>query len=387
MRYHPRITGLLPLIGLAAASAHAETSASDPLTAKFDEAWSLVKLYENKNNPYLQKLAFTGRLQLDYSIVEGDGSTAAGIDGNISDDFGGWRRLRGGFKAQVFRDFTLHAEADFDPDEAPVYQRLTDAYLAWTPGDDLELKLGKQSMGFTLDGGTSSKELLTIDRNNLTNNLWFTEEYIPGFTVAYTPSNWEFTAGVFSQGGNDGEFGDFDAESSWLASVGYDFTGCTGAEVSTLRLDYVYNEKTLVPDLFTNRNLGQVVSLVGLYEKQDFGFRGDISFGDGFLGQPDIFGLVLMPYYNITDKLQAVCRYTYLDSDGDDGLRFARYESESIGNRGDRYHEIYGGLNYFLYGHKLKLQTGLQWVTMHDGANNGGEFDGWSWTTGFRLSW
>ena len=46
-------------------------------------------------------------------------------------------------------DFTLHAEGDFETDENPWYQRLTDAYVAWSPCDEFELKVGKQGMAFT----------------------------------------------------------------------------------------------------------------------------------------------------------------------------------------------------------------------------------------------
>jgi phosphate-selective porin OprO/OprP len=44
-------------------------------------------------------------------------------------------------------------------------------------------------------------------------------------------------------------------------------------------------------------------------------------------------------------------------------------------------------MNYYLYGHKLKLQTGLQYADMRDRAADGGKYTGWSWTTGFRISW
>jgi phosphate-selective porin OprO and OprP len=393
MKENLRIHRLAPLVALAAPFSTVVSAAekpADPLTEAFDDAWSLVKLYENPNNPVIQKLAFTGRLQLDYVAIEGQGDPTAGVTNtDIDYDFGGWRRLRGGFKATVFKDFTLHGEGDFNPDEAPVYQRLTDAYIAWGPCDAFEVKVGKQGMGFTLDGSTSSKELLTIDRNNLSNNLWFTNEYLPGITVGGSINKWLYTVGLFSQGEEDKEFGNFDSGTTWMASIGYDLSSVTGGEESVVALDYMFNEETpSTPSLFSNRSLGQVVSLNFRYEKDAFGFRGDLAHGDGFLGQSDMWGLVLMPYFNITDKLQAVFRYTYLNSDDLDGIRFARYETFPMnGTRGDKYHEAYAGLNYFFYGHKLKLQTGLQFTSMSDDANNGGAFDGWSWTTGLRLSW
>ena len=58
-----------------------------------------------------------------------------------------------------------------------------------------------------------------------------------------------------------------------------------------------------------------------------------------------------------------------------------------VGSRGDRYHELYAGANYYFYGHKLKLQTGVQFADMDDRAGDGGAYSGISWTTGLRVGW
>jgi phosphate-selective porin OprO/OprP len=94
-----------------------------------------------------------------------------------------------------------------------------------------------------------------------------------------------------------------------------------------------------------------------------------------------------MPYYNVTDKLQAVLRYTFLDSRGVNGLSLNTYENKVGRGLGDQYRETYVGFNYFIYGHKLKVQTGLQFEDMKDAANDGGAFAGTSWTTGLRVGW
>jgi phosphate-selective porin OprO/OprP len=82
-----------------------------------------------------------------------------------------------------------------------------------------------------------------------------------------------------------------------------------------------------------------------------------------------------------------VLRYTYLDSDGANGLRLNRYENRVVSGRGDEYNEYFAGLNLFFYGHKFKWQTGLQYTTMDDSADDGGEYDGWGLITGLRISW
>jgi phosphate-selective porin OprO/OprP len=79
--------------------------------------------------------------------------------------------------------------------------------------------------------------------------------------------------------------------------------------------------------------------------------------------------------------------YTFLDSDGPNGILLGISENRIITARGDEYHEGYLGANYFFYGHKLKLQTGLQYAHMDDRADDGGAYSGLSWTTGIRVSW
>jgi phosphate-selective porin OprO and OprP len=381
---------ILSLCCLGTPSSILAADEADAFKSFCDDAWGAMTLYDDSNNPYLQKIAFTGRLHLDYAHVDGDGTRPAplGTDDLSWDEFN-VRRLRAGFKATLFKDFTAHVEGDFDVEEDPVYLRLTDAYVGWKHSDAFGIKVGKQGMAYTLDGSTSSKELLTMDRNNLTNNLWFTYEYIPGITAGGKVGNWIYNTGVFSQGGEDKELGDFDAGTSWLATIGYDFSKMLDSDEALLTLDYVYNEENpSTPPLYTNRSLGQVVSLNFRYEKDDFGIRSEIAAGDGFLGQADTFGVNVMPYYNFTDKLQGVLRYTFIESEGDNGLRMTGYESSTVGGgKGDQYQELYAGVNYYLYGHKLKVQSGLSFISMRDEADDGGAFDGLSWITGIRLAW
>ena len=125
-------------------------------TSGFDKVWSYATLYQSDENLYIQKFALSGRLQADSVWVDSD-------QGNFSDVFV-WRRFRFGFKADVFREWVVHLEGDFDLNETlgDVYGRLTDAYIGWNPKEYLKLKLLKQSAGFTLDGATSSKRLLTL---------------------------------------------------------------------------------------------------------------------------------------------------------------------------------------------------------------------------------
>jgi phosphate-selective porin OprO and OprP len=76
-----------------------------------------------------------------------------------------------------------------------------------------------------------------------------------------------------------------------------------------------------------------------------------------------------------------------LGSDDPNGLLLGTYENRIVRGRGDKYNELYLGANYFFYGQKLKLQTGLQLADMNDRAQDGGGYSGASWTTGLRVGW
>jgi phosphate-selective porin OprO/OprP len=93
-----------------------------------------------------------------------------------------------------------------------------------------------------------------------------------------------------------------------------------------------------------------------------------------------------LPSMNATDKLQFVTRYTFVISDDPRGVQLPTYENRVVAGRGDSHNEWYIGSNYYLYGHRLKLQTGVQYNDMDDGPDTD-TYAGWGWTTGIRVGW
>lgn len=343
----------------------------------FDNVWSYAILYENEDNHFIQKFALSGRLQPDSTWFDAD-------EGDFKDIL--WRRFRFGFKSDVFRNWVVHLEGDFDLNNelGQMYTRLTDAYISWSPTDSLTIKALKQSAGFTLDGATSSKKLLTMQRNNLTNNLWFTSEYFTGLLAkGEIRRTWSYKAGVFSSDGSD-ELSHFDASYFTLVSLGYHFIASSNLDKGLIRVDYVYNDEDVNAD---TRDFSQVLSLVTQWEIGPWGAWTDISAGKGYAEQSNVWGVALMPFYNFNKHIQTVLQYTYLSSKDDNGLRLGRYESEIVDGRGNKYNEIYGGINIYFYGQKFKWQTGLQYTTMEDDAADAGKYEGWGLSTGLRLYW
>jgi phosphate-selective porin OprO/OprP len=348
----------------------------------YDRLWSYAELYEDESNPVIQSFLLTGRLQAD----------AAFFDADVGDyERLLWRRFRFGFKSSIFHDFSLHAETEIDlnkldSDEMDdAYGRLSDVYVSWSPSEALTLKVGKQSAGFTLDGATSSKKLITLERSTVATNLWFPTEYFTGTSVHGDIGSLTYNAGVFSSSGDD-EFGSFDSGYFGLVSLGYGFEEQTGLDVSQLRLDYVYNDPDYSGNVGT-RDLRSVLSLMSKIEQGDVGIWSNLSFGEGVRDQSDLFGLQVMPYYDISDKWQAVFRYTLVTSSDDNGVRLNRYESRIEDGRSDKAHEFFLGLNWYLHGHKLKWQNGVEYTTASDAANDGGRYNGWGLTSGIRISW
>jgi len=365
---------LAVIVTMSLALTGAEQAAAQ---STYDDIWKLAEWYRNDRNETVQSVLFSGRFQYEYVAVDADQATHR--EWNV-------RRMRLGVKSELFRRFTVHVEAGFNPQERdPFYKRLTDAYVEWAASDLFALTVGKQGVSFTVDGSTSSKELLALDRSNLANNMWFPQEYMPGVSVSGGRSNWVYELGVYSGGSANREFGEFDGSAFGLLSVGYDFSEALGVEDAFLRGDYVYQD----PDsnnTFT-RQLLHIASVNFRFEVDRWGFRADFTSASGYLGQSDLWGVMTMPFVNLTSRLQVVGRHTYLRSRDANGIRLARYENQVTAGRGDRYNEFYAGLNYYLYGHKLKLQSGVQYADMNDGAADGGAYSGIATTTGLRVSW
>jgi len=159
----------------------------------------------------------------------------------------------------------------------------------------------------------------------------------------------------------------------------------------SLHLDYLYNSRDTEGNAF--RPYRHVASL---WHK---GKRGRLEMGiDLTVAKPletdgHVWGLTLEPTWMLLDELfgnsdplQLALRYQYASSNEDNGLHLQRrYEEKVTEGEGDNYQAFYAGLNYFLYGHKLKLMLGGEYAHMDDAADDGGEYRGWTWFGAVRL--
>jgi phosphate-selective porin OprO/OprP len=373
------INRLLITLLVTVAPAWAQSSQPEKKApSTYDKVWNAVtNWYDETENPVVQRVLFTGRYHHDWALVDADQGDHK--ENNV-------RRLRFGPRITFFRDFLLHAEVEVNPQERePLYMRLTDAYVQWSQTPALFVTVGKHSAPFTQEGATSSRELLTIDRSNLANNIWFGQEYMPGVSVGGRKGVWTYRGSVYSAGAMNREYGEFNGGLFTMAVLGYDLSTTLGVREASVTGNYLYQQPD-VNNTFTRR-YGHIGSVNFRFEDGRFGARGDLSTALGYLAQRDVWAVMLMPYFNATRKLQFVFRYTFLDSDGDNGVVLPTYENRVVRGAGDQYNESYVGVNYYFYGHRLKLQSGVAFADMQDRANDGGAYSGTSWVTGLRLGW
>lgn len=372
------------LLGLSAAilagnSALALPDYSADLKEDFDNIWSHATLYKNPDNSVIQKFAFTGRLQGDYAHFENDETDDKYRDSS-------WRRFRAGFKAQLFNDFTVHSEANLSlNDPEPLYDQLTDSYVAWQPTDAWKLKVGKQSAGFTLDGATSSKKLYRMERSLIAGNIWFKNEYFTGTSLSGDVDNWQWKAGLFSSDGSPEFDKTFDVSYFTLLSAGYDFAEAFDSDKALLRLDYVYQDEADEDD-YAHDDVGtakheHVTSLSFQYDNGKKHLHTDLAYAKQF-NDNKYYAVQIMPLYDLNDTFQIATSYTHIESSDDASLSVTKYAKDLPTRKTESADELYVGLNMFLYGHKLKWQNGITYTT-----TDNDEFNGVGFTSGIRISW
>ncbi|GMG86843.1 porin [Biformimicrobium ophioploci] len=337
-----------------------------------DDYWDKAIIFEKENGNYLH---FTGRVQLDAPLIVSD-------QGDHSDLT--MRRLRFGLQGK-FSDAVIRLEADLDLNGAlrNAYTRITDANITWTFENDSKLRLFKQRAGFTMDGGTSTKKLLTPERNNLTNNLWFTNEYYTGITYAGLFSDdWAYFAGYYVNDGATG-VGIEDSNYFTLFRLGRRNDTFRLWDEATFRVDHIRGNENNDPDSEL-RKFTEITSLIANINKDKWELHTDIAYGDGYEEQGDVWGLVVMPAYQQTEIVQWVGRVTYVESNRPESVRLNRYDNRVFSGLGDVYTEVFGGVNFYLNKHKFKIQVGAHLSELNGGES---EYDGFGLTAALRVYW
>jgi len=348
-------------------------------TASF-ALWKAFTLYKSDENPILQEFKLRGRYHgQNYRVDSDQGDADAWED----------RRARFGFDAKLF-DKKVELRLDFQSNDSfeDTYDRLVDAYVRWKPTDSLSITAGrlKPLIGY-YDFVQSTNNQPTFERSQIFNQLRVDRG--TGLTVEGKVREFTWQTGVYSND-TDREFGTFGGAYSFGAGIGYDAKGRFGWDRADFHLDWLHSGHDEDDCLFTRYD--DIVSATFWGQEGPWGLVVEGFHGSGGEGrEADVFGFFIQPTYDLIPKrVQLVGRYSFATGDGlDSVVRQTRYESEAPsltgGGRGDEYHALYLGAQYFIHGDKLKLMAGAEYATL-DGAGNGGDYDGLTWLTGVRFS-
>jgi phosphate-selective porin OprO/OprP len=372
----------------------------------FDRAWSAFTLYKNEDNPILQEFALQGRLQVQSIYGESDGDSFntsdykdAGNDETVWGNDIEARRARFGFKSKWFQSWKFEGQINVDVDgmdntgDDTFYKDIYDLFVTYAPSDAMNISAGKTKVKFSREQEISSKEILTIERSLLSNTLFpgeLTGIWASGKGIA---DHWLYEVGVY---GNDRqrEFTDLSGDNRgtlFLAKIGYDYAEQSGLDTAVASVHFMNNsepnyKEPTPPDYTTGTspNFKTSWAFTNDITQGRFGLTTEAMLASGDGSQSDVMGLTLIPSYYIGEGLQLVGRLQVATSEDPDDLRVpSRYERLVAGDdeKGNTYASAYVGLNYYIYGHKLKLMNGLEYSHM-----GGGDYDGYTFMSGLRFS-
>lgn len=432
----PAHAGSETTTGPVAAEAPSST-ATGLLLGKFtgetawDRAWSGFTLYKDDNNPILQEFALQGRLQVQYADGQSDNghfdiedfkNGSAANDQSVWGDHFEARRARVGFKSKWYQNWKLEGQIDADTTDGAndIYRDIYDLYLTYAPSDALNVTVGKTKVKFGREQEVSSKEILTFERS-LVSNLLFPGE-LTGVMVNGKGlyDHWSYELGVYGAD-RAREFAGYDEGTVVLGKIGYDYSSQSGLDTAIASFQYMHNTnpgyKEVDDDNFYASGSPAFTDSIALTNDISigrFGLITDILYGFGFegsveqagveknLNQTDVFGISIIPSYYIADGLQLVGQFQWATSGNAEAKNgstpatsnlglYNRYEkwAPNVIQNGEDYTSFYLGLNYYLYGHKLKLMNGIEYSTMNGGLEKRGQtasYDGYTFLTGLRFS-
>jgi len=310
-----------------------------------------------KDNEYDVYHHRRGRIQMDFDL---DYNLSFGFDANIADGHGS--------RTALVRD---------DNSFINNFQTFN---IQWKPSDDYYLIIGKDKQDITREDIISSRHIKTVERSAIVNEIGQQRPW--GAQVGFFTKGIEHRLGAWVYGAQeDGpEWVDFRANKGASYNLSYPVK-----DDLSLHFDwnYVNNEGGLErargdAAVGTFGSAYEHAFALGVdYEKGPFKVISDVIYGANREGVSasrgsaaipagdDTWGFYVLPSYKITDRLEGVFRYQYMDSGREQ--RVQRFGHDGDGDRNARlnvenYHSVYAGFQYFLSGENLKFMAGYEYA-------------------------
>ncbi|MCP4849068.1 MAG: hypothetical protein GY899_14095 [Verrucomicrobiaceae bacterium] len=358
-------------IAILSFTSHAgEGAASNSST--FEDLWDIPHLYNNSDTFWLTDLKLVGRYQWQMADVSSD------LPDYSTNEI---RRMRLGSEAKILGgDYKV--KAAFNIDHGAGNNHYAEELYIQYGGNALPFKvtLGLQKPKWSYESSTSSRKILTFERSQIVNQL--APKKTAGINISGVIDKYDYSLGVYRGDtihshkggaifGDHNEAGEFTA-----ASIGQDYSVSSSFDSAAWRLDWLHNT-----DASSNaaQPYENSLSLNHSLQKGAWGLHSDLIHAQGDAGNDDKTAIVILPTFDLSDKLQVVARYTL--SDGDGLKPNKRYEQKAGAQSGDGYQSIYLGLNYYLNDHKLKIMGGIEYSDI----DNGNDYDGYTIFSGLRF--
>jgi len=371
----------------ASAQSAAPTEATGLLLGKLsgdsvlDKTWSAATLYKDNSNPILEEFDLTGRAQFDYFRVDANKG---------QNDFLEIRRVRMGvdtFWADRFIEVKATMDTALHSYNAPevFYTRMTELFVNFHFNDAINLRVGKFEPHFGYEREFSDNTQVFFERcffdEQVFNNTG--NDFVAGASLSGKVGNWGYQAAVFSDTVSK-IFGHFNGGESFLAELSYDFASSLHADKALWALDLMHMNNNAYSNVFNT--MENAAATYFDFHTGKFGLVTQFGYGDGIDSKGGIFEWMLMPTYLITKQLELVTRYQLGLAAKSNGITTLNRQEKTLGKfTGDTDNAAYVGLNYYIYGQKLKLMAGEQFDKLTGGTGPKAGYTGWTTWLGLRM--
>jgi phosphate-selective porin OprO/OprP len=266
-------------------------------------------------------------------------------------------------------------------------------FVTYSPSDAFNLSVGKTKVRLGREQETSSNNILTLERSLVSNllhpgeltGIWVSGKGIKG--------GWLYELGFY---GNDRsrEFSSGDGGHIVMAKVGYDYAERFGLDSAVASVHVMTNSEPNYDEPSDSQynpsaspKFSTSIAFTNEITQGRFGLLTDVYMASGenttAIGQSDVMGITIVPSFFFAEGLQLVGRLQIATSDDFNDLTVpGRYETLQPGDdKGDTYVSAYMGVNYYMYGHKLKLMNGIEFSQMGDS-----DYSGFTYMSGLRFS-
>lgn len=388
------LSGVAVAVGLCAATVQAgETGGkmvTPPEPVPAPEAWTICKLFDyNKitlsETGFFREISVHNRYHGQYFIQDEE-------VGGTGNDFEGYqhRRFRPAIKLKMAHGLSFYGEVNIaDGDtvgDGPFVNDWEALYVEWEQ-DAFWVRVGKQKQDFTIEDTESSKRIKTVERSAIVNETAGARPWGAVFGIEFLGMEHAFGGWLYGSDAGSPQWIDFDSNGGFSYNL-----DIAAAEHTNVRFDYVYADNA---GGFEGSEGSAAVGYGPEYEhafslgtESEFGPFGLIvngvaaqnrSAGGGIPAGNDTWGAYVIPSYNLTEDLQLVFRYGYMDEGREQRpQRFDRRLPVS------NYHSFYGGFQYFICGDKLKVMAGYEYAE-GDVFRSNEDIETGTWQFAFRT--